>query len=96
MIIDNYTIIYLISNIFFLYVIYRFLHMFFDERITSRRIEIVSYLIYYLAISVLYLSLKTPLFNLAANLGLFFMLSNNYVSTWKSRLTATVYHLNFH
>ncbi len=91
MILDNYAIIYLLSNIFFLYVIYRFLHMFFDERLTSRKVELISYLVYFVAISVLYLSLKTPLINLVGNLVLFFMLSMNYVSTWKSRLTATVF-----
>jgi sensor histidine kinase YesM len=65
--------------------------MFFDELQSSRRTELISYLVYFLAISVLYLSLKSPLLNLVANLVLFFMLSMNYVSTWKSRLTATVF-----
>lgn len=39
MVLDSYAIIYLLSNAFGVYVIYRFLHVFFDERKTDFKTE---------------------------------------------------------
>jgi len=91
MILDKYTIVYLLSNIFGTYLIFKFMHVFFESNKTSRKIEFISYIIYFIIIGGIYLKFDSPIINLVVNLSMFFLLTLNYASTWKSRLTAAVF-----
>lgn len=90
MVFNSYNIVYLISNIFGTYVIYKFMKVFFYESQTSKKVEWLSYIMYFLVLSIIYLTFKSPLFNLVTNVVAFVLLTLNYVATWKLRLTATL------
>lgn len=87
---DNYDIVYLLSNIFETYIIYKFMHLFFD-RSANKRVELASYTLYFVVMGAIYIVFNIPIITLFSNLILFFLLTLNYASTWKSRLTAVVY-----
>lgn len=91
MMFNSYDIIYLMSNTFGTYTIFKFMAFFFDTDEANKRIEIISYIMYYLAIGTIYIMFNSPVFNLLSNLVLFFLLTLNYSSTLKSKLAATVY-----
>lgn len=90
MVFDTYNIVYLISNIFGTYVIYRFMKVFFSESQTSKKVEWISYILYFFVLSVIYLMFKSPVLNLVTNIIAFVLLTLNYVATWKLRLAATL------
>jgi signal transduction histidine kinase len=62
--------------------------IFFAQRRSKRKIEFASYGVYFLLIGAIYLSLDLPTVTLVSNLILFYLLTLNYSSTWKTRLTA--------
>ena len=86
----SYTVVYLITNVFAAYTLYRYMCIFFDRKDVDKRQEFMSYSLYFCIISLLYLSLNNPAVNIASNLIMFFMLTYNYQSTTKIRLIAVV------
>ena len=56
----------------------------------NKKIEFASYVFYYLAIGAIYIVFNIPLLNLASNLILFFLITLNYLSTWKARFSSVV------
>ncbi|MFA9423818.1 MAG: GHKL domain-containing protein [Sedimentibacter sp.] len=87
---NNVTIVYLITNVFGAYTIFRFMGIFFDRQETDEKIEFASYLLYYFVISLFYLAFNEPALNVLSNLVMFFLLTYNYKSTIRTRLIATV------
>lgn len=88
---NNYDIVYLLSNIFGTYTIYRFMYIFFARRVKNKKVELTSYILYFLTIALIYISYNVPIVNLICNLIMFFLLTLNYYANWKMRLTAVVY-----
>ncbi|MDD4088357.1 MAG: GHKL domain-containing protein [Tissierellia bacterium] len=86
----SYTAVYLITNVFAAYTLFRYMCIFFDRKDVDKRQEFMSYSLYFCIISLLYLSLNNPAVNIASNLIMFFMLTYNYQSTTKTRLIAVV------
>jgi len=64
--------------------------IFFDRSETDKKIELVSYLLYYFLISFFHLAFNEPALNILSNLIMFFLLTYNYKSTIRIRLIATV------
>lgn len=93
--IDIYNSIYIFSNIFMTYTIYKFMRIFYAKENTNKKvIEIGSYIIYFIAITMLHIFVKIPIILLISNLGLFLMLTLNYKSSFKKRiLTALLIYL---
>ena len=85
-----YQWVYIITNIFFVYTIYKLMQVFFDVRRASRTVERSSYVVYGLSITLLYFLVNIPvvliLFNLIAFIGLTF----NYEATFKKRILSSV------
>lgn len=90
MYISNYNVIYLLSNIFGTYTIYKFMTILFNSDKCNKKIEFASYVFYYFAIGAIYIVFNIPLLNLASNLILFFLITLNYSSTWKARFSSVV------
>jgi len=88
---DSYDIIYLLSNTFGTYTIFKFMTFFFETDTANKKIEFISYVFYYLTIAIIYIIFNDPTINLISNLILFFLLTLNYPSSLKSRLVAIVY-----
>lgn len=82
---------YIISGIFGTYITYRFMRLFFDSRRTSPIIEFISYLVYFLLITIIYYSFNTPILNLLTNILLFFALTFNYNTGMKNRILSILF-----
>lgn len=91
---DIYNLVYIFSSIFMTYTIYKFMRIFYTEKNTDLKIEIGSYILYFMITTILYLLVKLPIVLIIANIGLFFMLTFNYKSSFKKRiLTALLIYL---
>ncbi|WP_353095737.1 GHKL domain-containing protein [Tissierella praeacuta] len=88
--IDIYNSIYIFSNIFMTYTIYKFMKIFYVRENTNKKaMEIGSYIIYFIAITILHIFVKIPIILLISNLGLFLMLTLNYKGSFKKRFLTT-------
>lgn len=84
----NYDLIYLSSGLIGTYTVYRLMNVFFKDKKSSRTVEIISYLAYYIFVSFLYLTINIPMVTMAANIIIFILLSYNYRATYKNRFIA--------
>lgn len=82
--------VYLITSIFGTYILYRFMKIFFDCTETDRKIEFVSYLLYYFTTGYLFIEFNNPVVNIIINLVMFFFITFNYEAILRERLIATV------
>lgn len=85
---ELYDAVYIISNIFFAYTIYKFQRVFFDERQSSALTEFLSYATYFAISTVVYLFCYIPIALMASNLFMLLMLTFNYRATIKKRFLA--------
>lgn len=83
-------IVYLISSMFSTYTTYKFMCIFFVRNEINRKIEIFSYILYYIIMGAIFVTVNLPALNLIVNIIIFFLLTFNYPSSLKLRLTATV------
>lgn len=65
--------------------------IFFDRSKVNKRIEFLSYSIYFIIISLMYLNVNIAIVNLAVNLILFLLLTFNYQSSIKNRIFAFIF-----
>ena len=87
----NFQWVYLLTSFFGSYTVYKFLDLFFEERRSSRWVNIGSYVLYTIVISAMFLFVNIPVFLLIANLVTLFALTYNYHATLKSRLLSIIY-----
>ncbi len=72
------------------YTIYKFMKIFYVRENTNKKaMEIGSYIIYFIAITILHIFVKIPIILLISNLGLFLMLTLNYKGSFKKRFLTT-------
>lgn len=76
--INDYEVIYLISNAVTTYAVFLFFKIFFGERNTSKSIEICSYIFMYLISSYLFIMGFTPKTIIIANITLLLLIAGNY------------------
>ena len=84
---NNY-IIYLSSELIYVYAVYKLMHVFFKDIASNNKIEILSYFSYYFIISALYLIVNIPIITLVSNIILLALISFNYEATYKNRFIA--------
>lgn len=85
-----YEWVYLITNIFWAYTIYKFMDVFFDNRKAQKIIQISSYIIFFVVISAIYLLINIPVVLMVSNLIALLCLTYNYESTIKKRITSAI------
>lgn len=90
-----YHWIYLLSSVLDTYIIFKFMCIFFDRSDVNKKIELSTYVIFYLVSSVTYIAMNIPILNLIVNLVSFFLLSFNYSAKTKKRLTAAIFVYSF-
>jgi signal transduction histidine kinase len=90
MILNNYELIYLLFQVFGTYVIFKFMCIFFERKGINHKIELLSYIVYYGIIAIVYFMFNSPTINLIVNLILFYILTLNYSSTWRERFISVV------
>lgn len=85
---EMYDAVYIISNIFFTYTIYKFQRIFFDERQSAALTEFLSYVAYFAISTMVYLFSYIPIALMASNLLMLLLLTFNYRGTIKKRFLA--------
>lgn len=91
MALDIHDYIYLITGIFGTYTTYKFMEVFFDTSEANNKIEFFSYIMQYIIVSTLFLTLNIPIVTLLANISLYFVITFNYKSTLKDRIISTIF-----
>lgn len=86
-----YIVIYLTSNLFCTYILYRFMRLFFDTSEVNTKIELAAFTLYYVISSSIYLFFSNPFLNLLTNIILFFSITYIYEGFLKTRLIATFF-----
>lgn len=92
---STYNIIYLISNFFTIFIIHRFMKLFFSKNKTSKFLMNIAYLSYFIVTSLAYLMLDVPIINLALNWIIIFVISLTYKSTMQKRIMYSTYIIVF-
>lgn len=95
MVFDAYTTVYLITNLFTLAIIHRFMSSFFNEVIRSKWHIIGSYILYFISSSVMYLVWDIPALAMAVNLISLYAIASNYESGIRKRLFVVVFFYIF-
>lgn len=85
---DLNNFIYVITNIFGAYIVYKFMGIFFDTSEINKKVEFLTYLIYSFVITTVFLALNIPILTLIVNVLLFFALTFNYKASMKNRIIA--------
>ena len=85
------VLVYLASNVFRIYVIYRFAHIFFDtnKRRTSASIEFLCFAAYFLVNSGTYLLFQNAILNIFTNVVPFFLITFIFNSKFSTKLLST-------
>ena len=86
-----YEWVIIFTNIFWTYTIYKFLAVFFDRRKTRQIIELLSYAIYYLLLTIICLMAYLPIVLLTFNITALLALSYNYESSIKNRVLSAIF-----
>lgn len=89
--IGMYDFLYITTNIFGTYIIYKFMMVFFSREDVNKKIEMCSYVGYFFAISLIYLFIKIPVVIMFCNIFSFFVISLNYKSNMKKRIFAVMF-----
>lgn len=83
------SVLYLISNLFGIYVRIRFIGVFFDRTCANKKSEFMWLLLFYLINSSLHLLFSSPIINLVTNLLFFFCITFLYQGKFWKRLLST-------
>lgn len=86
--ISNFNLFYIITNIFDVYIMYKFMSAFFDRTDANRQLEIISYTLYFFSFTSVYLLLNIPIVTLLCNIIVMFLVSFNYKTSLKKRILA--------
>lgn len=90
-VISAYNVIYICANIFSTYVLFKFMRIFYDTRNKNKRIELLSYSIYFLLITFIHLKINVPIIMMVCNLIFLFILSWNYKASISKRIVSTLF-----
>ena len=91
----TYNIIYLISNFFTIFIIHRFMKLFFSKNNTNKFLANIAYLSYFIVTSLAYLLFDIPIITLALNWAIVFCISLMYESTMQKRMMYSTYIIVF-
>ena len=91
----TYNIIYLISNFFTIFIIHRFMKLFFSKNNTTKFVANIAYLSYFIVTSLAYLLVDIPIITLALNWIIVFCISLTYESTMQKRMMYSTYIIVF-
>ena len=84
----TFLFVYLCCNAFRAYIISLFFKVFFSEEKTPKKVEILSYIAFFIINSAVYIFIKIPVLNLIVNIIGFYLLTLNYNGSIRKRLLA--------
>lgn len=91
LILSVYDIIYIICNLFNTYVVSKLMRVVFDKVSKNKKIEIFSYIVYFIITTLLYLFINIPFVLLISNIFMLFFISFNYHAKMKVRIFYTIF-----
>ncbi len=91
----TYNMIYLLSNFFTIFIIQRFMWLFFSNSEQNKLLTNVAYTLYFIVTSLVYILFAVPLITLALNCVFIFIISLMYGSTMKKRMMYSTYIIVF-
>jgi len=86
-----YEWVYIITSIFGAYTVYKFMTVFFEARSSRRKVELLTYVGYFLIITPIYIFVNVPIVLMISNLVALIGLTFNYNSTLKKRILAVMF-----
>ncbi len=86
-----YVIVYLICNFFTIFIIQKFYRIFFEPSQQSKMLVVGAYGLYFLATSLLHLTINIPLLTLFCNLGCYYVITLLYSASLRKRLSAVAF-----
>ena len=92
---DTYSIVYLISNFFSIFIIRRFAESFLKKQCNYKIVSVFLYLMYFVITSLAYLKLDIPIIALCINWISIFVVFFTYESTIQKRIVYTTYIIAF-
>lgn len=95
MLIDFYKLIYLITNLFTIAIHLNFMHSIFERRKSNVLTCGFCYFLHFIVTSAIYVFFDVPILNLIVNLGMLFVITCNYKSTFANRIFVSIYILFF-
>jgi hypothetical protein len=81
---------YLIVNIFYIYIVSRFLTLFFKTQQQGKKMRLLMYIIFYGTNSAVNLTLHNPVCNVLTNIAGIFLVTCFYRAHWLKRVSATL------
>jgi len=90
MILTSYDLVYMLSFIFGVYVLYRFMGIFFNRKNINKKLELISYSTYYILAITISIFINIPIIMTIFNLIAIFILSYNYTGSINRRLVSVV------
>lgn len=89
-----YVLTYLLCNLFQVYIAYYLYKTFFQERVSPRKLEVLSFLLFFVVSSLLNLLYRLPVLNLFVGICGFFLLTFNYrASIWRRIITTSLLYI---
>lgn len=95
MVFDLYTCVYLITNLFTIAIVHRFVSAFFDELIKPKWIVAISYAFYFIATSLVYLIWDIPFLAMLVNLSSLLMIVINYKARLRKKVLVVIFFYIF-
>lgn len=92
---DTYHFVYIISNFFSIFIIHKFVDFFFPKPNCKKIISCITYLLYFLFTSLVYIMIDIPIITLLVNYITIFIISLTNESTIQKKLTDTTYIIMF-
>ena len=84
-----YEQVYIITNIIYIFAIYKLFHVFFDKTACDNKIKIITLSMYFIALSAGIFITRIPIITLLINLVFLFITSFSYKSSLQKKLIAT-------
>lgn len=88
---EVFRIIYVAASIFMLFTVDRFMKVFFEKRKTPFYVYFLSFMLYLLIVNVAFFSSYLPITNLLTNISMIFLITLNYKSTMKRKISAVCF-----
>ena len=92
---DTYHFVYIVSNFFSIFIIHKFVDFFFPKPNCRKIISCITYLLYFLFTSLVYIMIDIPIITLLVNYITIFIISLTNESTIQKKLTDTTYIIMF-
>lgn len=85
-----YQWVYIITNVFYVYTIYKLMKVFFDVNRTNVSLERLTYVVYGILITIIYFTVNIPAVLIIFNIAAYFGLTFNYEGTIKKRILSAM------